>query len=88
MSTSQYAGAFKEGVSKKQPVILTAMLAIGIVCAYFLCGKYVLVLFAGLAAYGFALRKAFRGLDGMNGDISGYALTLSELVCLAAWALM
>jgi len=88
MSTSQYAGAFKEGVSKNQPIILTAMLVIGVIGAYFLCGKYVLVLLAGLVGYAFALRKGFRGLDGMNGDISGYALTLSELACLAAWALM
>ena len=41
-----------------------------------------------LAGYALALRKAFRSLDGMNGDISGYALTLSELCGAAVWALI
>ena len=88
MSTSQYAGAFKAGVSKKQPIILSVMLAMTILLAYITCGNYVLVLLAGLVGYGIALYKGFHGLDGMNGDISGYALTLSELASLGAWALM
>ena len=35
-----------------------------------------------------ALRKAFRSLDGMNGDIAGYALTIGELCAVAVYALL
>ena len=41
-----------------------------------------------LAGYGFALHRAYRSLDGMNGDISGYALTLGELCAIAVYALI
>ena len=51
----------------------------------FRCGMVLLVQAAG---YGLALRKAYRSLEGMNGDISGYALTLSELSALGALAIL
>ena len=51
----------------------------------FRCGMVLLVQAAG---YGLALRKAYRSLEGMSGDISGYALTLSELSALGALAIL
>ena len=47
-----------------------------------------MVLLVQAAGYGLALRKAYRSLEGMNGDISGYALTLSELSALGALAIL
>jgi cobalamin synthase len=41
-----------------------------------------------LAGYGLALLRAYRSLDGMNGDISGFALTIGELCAVAAYALI
>ena len=38
--------------------------------------------------YGLAVWHGFRQFDGMSGDISGYALTLSELCGAAVWALI
>ena len=38
--------------------------------------------------YALALRWAYRSLEGMNGDIAGYALTMGELVGLAVYALL
>ena len=40
------------------------------------------------AGYGLAVWYGFRQLDGMSGDISGFALTVGELwgaVTLAVW---
>ena len=34
------------------------------------------------------LKSEYKSLDGMNGDISGYALTIGELCAVAAYALI
>lgn len=88
MSTSQYAGAFRVGTSGKQAAVFLLLLTVCIAAAFLLWGKYGFVLLGGLAGYALALQKGFRSLDGMNGDISGFALTLSELAALAVWALI
>ena len=43
---------------------------------------------AAAAGYGLAVWYGFRQLDGMNGDISGFALTLGELAGAAVWTLV
>ncbi len=88
MSTSQYAGSFREGVSRGQVVTLAVMLAVTVAVGFLIFGTQGFVLLAGLLGYVLALRKGFTSLEGMNGDISGYALTLSELAALALWALL
>lgn len=88
MSTSQYAGAFREGVSIGQIAALGLMLAAAGGSALVLCGSHALVLVVQMLAYGWALRKGVKSLQGMNGDISGYALTLSELAAVAVWAVL
>jgi cobalamin synthase len=83
MSTSQYA-------EQKKPsghvAVLTGMLLVFLTAAVLLCGRYALVLIAVLAGYGLTLRRGYRSLGGMNGDIAGAALTMGEL--FAAGALM
>lgn len=85
ISTSQYAAQKKP---RAHIVILAAQLVIYIAAGFFAGGRTGLALCAALAGYVLALYKAFRSLDGMNGDISGYALTLGELCGAAAWALI
>jgi len=34
------------------------------------------------------LRKAYKSLEGMNGDISGYSLSVAELCAVAVYALI
>ncbi len=83
MSTSQYA-------EQKKPrghiAVLAVMLLMYLTMAWFLCGKYAAVLIAVLSGYGLTLRRGYRSLEGMNGDIAGAALTMGEL--FAAGALM
>ena len=84
MSTSQYADRQKLKSHLLVPgVLVTVLLTAG----FLLCGKYGFVLLAVLAGYGIALRKGYKSLEGMNGDIAGYALTISELCAAAALAI-
>ena len=85
MSTSQYADQ-KKPISHL--VVLAIMLSIFLAAGFLLCGKYGFALVGCLAGYGLALRRAYKSLDGMNGDISGYALTIGELCAVAVYALI
>ena len=85
MSTSQYADQRK---SKSHMVVLTIMLVAFLAAGFLLCGKYGFALLGGLVGYGFALRRGYKSLEGMNGDISGYALTIGELCAVAVYALI
>ena len=85
MSTSQYADQKKP---KSHMVVLTIMLVVFLVTGFLFCGKYGFALIGGLVGYGLALRRAYKSLEGMNGDISGYALTIGELCAVAVYALL
>ena len=85
MSTSQYADQRKP---KSHIAALTIMLIIFLAAGFLLCGKYGFALIGGLVGYGLALRRAYKSLEGMNGDISGYALTIGELCAVAVYALL
>jgi adenosylcobinamide-GDP ribazoletransferase len=85
MSTSQYAGQKKP---KAHLVVLSVMLCIFLTAGFLFCGKYGFALVGCLVGYGFALLRAYKSLDGMNGDISGYALTIGELCAVAVYALI
>lgn len=85
MSTSQYA-------QQKKPVSHLVVLGVMALCftvaGFLLFGIYGLVGLGCLAGYGWALQRGYRSLDGMNGDISGYSLTVAELCALAVLALI
>ena len=85
MSTSQYADQKKP---KSHMVVLTVMLVAFLAAGFLLCGKYGFALIGSLVGYGLALRRAYKSLAGMNGDISGYALTIGELCAVAVYALL
>ena len=81
MQTSQYANCEKKKSGLLFPgVMLLAALAAGFV----LFGMWGLVLTVQVLCFALALRRAYRSLGGMNGDISGYCITLSELFACAA----
>lgn len=87
MSTSQYA----KGHQDTPKWHATVLLMIGISCVltgFGFWGKYGLVLIGGLLGYGIALYRSYRSLEGMNGDISGYCLTISELCAVVVYALL
>ena len=83
MSTSQYAQQKKP---KSHIIVLVVMACIFVAAGFLFCGKYGFVLVGCIAGYGFALRRAYKSLDGMNGDVAGYALTIGELCAVAVYA--
>ena len=85
MSTSQYSGQEK---NRGHITFLTGLLAVLLAAGFLLFGKYGFALVGCLAGYGLALRRGYRSLGGMNGDIAGYSLTLGELAGVALWALL
>ena len=85
MATSQYARK-KAGLA--DILIPGAFLVASFALSLWVGPRGALVLIAELAGYGLALRKGYVSLEGMNGDISGYALTLGELTALGALAVL
>lgn len=85
MTTSQYARQKKPGWHLW---VLGAVTAALVALGFALGGRYGLSLLGCLAGYGLALRRAYKSLEGMNGDVAGYALTIGELCGLAVWALI
>ena len=85
MSTSQYADQ-KKPVSHL--VAVSVRLCLFLAAGFLLCGKYGFALVGCLAGYGLALLRAYRSLEGMNGDIAGYALSIGELCAVAVYALI
>lgn len=85
MTTSQYSQR-KTGPRRLAylGILLVAVTAAG----FGLFGRAGSVLLVEMAAYALALHRAYRSLEGMNGDISGYALTLSELAAAIALAVI
>ena len=84
MSTSQYAAQEKP---KSHVAVLLAMLAVFLLGGFLLCGRQAAALLGVLIGYGFALRRGVKSLEGMNGDIAGYALSIGELCGAAVIAL-
>lgn len=85
MSTSQYANQQKP---KSHIAVLVILLCVFTLAGFLVCGRYGFTLLGCLAGYGLALRRGYRSLQGMNGDIAGYALTVSELCGAAVYALL
>ena len=63
-------------------------LAAAVAAGFVVLGKYVFASLAVIAGYMLCLIGAFRSLDGMSGDISGYALVFGELCGIAVYALI
>lgn len=85
MSTSQYAS---QHLSKGRCIVLAVMAGAALAVGFWADVRVGLALLGCGAGYALALRRGYRSLEGMNGDIAGYALTLAELAGLAAFALM
>lgn len=76
MQTSQYNSAH----NKKYIIPLAVMLAAAVIVPIIPFGFYGLAPLAAAVGYWLAVWYGTRKLGGMSGDVSGFALTLSELV--------
>lgn len=85
ISESQYVGVAK---NKGQIVVLTAQLLLILVLSFVVCGKKAITVLAVIAGYALALSKAYKSLEGVNGDVAGYALAISEFCGVLVLALL
>lgn len=85
MSTSQYAGQKR---NKGHVGILVGMVLVFLLAGFLFWGRYGFVTVGVGVGYGLALRKGYKSLGGMNGDIAGYSLTIGELCGAAVFALL
>ena len=85
MSTSQYAAQKRP---RSHVVLLICIAAAAVALGFLWTGMGGLALLGVLAGYGLGLHKSYRSLEGMNGDIAGYSLTLGELAGAAILALL
>lgn len=82
METSQYAQR------KTHFLLPLAMLAAAVGVGFWWETPVGIALVAVMIGYALALVRAYRSLKGMNGDISGYCISLSELAGLCAMAIL
>lgn len=85
MGTSQYANQQKNAA---HIYILTGMLFGVLILGFFCFGYSAAALLVCILGCILSIGKGYRSLGGMNGDISGYALTIGELWGIAALAVM
>lgn len=88
IETSEYAGVYRKGVKKNHVAVLAAVLVGTVTLGFVFLGKYGFVSVAVLVGYALPLLRAFRSLNGMSGDVSGYAMTIAELCGIAVFALI
>lgn len=86
MNTSQYA--ITQKYPKWHSVLLSLLCLGGVILSFVFWGKVGLVFVGEVLAYAYTLWRSYRSLDGMNGDISGFCLTIAELCAVAAWVLL
>ena len=77
MNGSQYEG--QENATGAHTACYIVIAAVAAIAAFIVCGSYGFAVLGVPAGYGLALLRAYKSLQGMNGDISGYAITIGEL---------
>lgn len=85
MDASQYAAQKREPAAA---VVSAVLLCLFLAAGFIFFGKRGFCLAGALAGYGIALWTGFSALKGVNGDIAGFSLTLSELCALLVCALI
>ncbi|MBQ8994258.1 MAG: adenosylcobinamide-GDP ribazoletransferase [Oscillospiraceae bacterium] len=88
MPTSQYSGDYQTGVRKSYTGVSVFLLILSTALGFVFLGKYGFVSVVVALAYLLYMYRAYRNLEGMSGDISGYALTIAEMCGIVAVALL
>ena len=84
MDSSQYAG----DRGKFNAAVFVVLMIVSVIAAFVLADKYGFAVLGCIAGYFLALLRAFRSLQGANGDVAGYALTIGEMCGLIVMALI
>ena len=89
MPESNYAAMLSQntGVSHR---VFAAIVAVGAVAfSFWYAGIYgIITIAAVIVGYAVAMRKAFRGFNGISGDLLGYAMVIGEVCGFVALAIL
>lgn len=85
MTTSQYSGLNAPG---KDIAVLLLMLLGTLLAGFLFFGRFGFALLGAAGVHLLCVRRAYRSLEGMNGDISGYAICFSEFAGILLLALL
>ena len=88
ISESEYAGTYRKNVKKGHLAVCIIFVCVSLTLPLILAKWQGLSVSAACLGYGLALRRAYKSLQGMSGDISGYALCCGELCGIAALLLL
>jgi adenosylcobinamide-GDP ribazoletransferase len=89
MPQSGYANMFRQGAAlmHKVFILFIALLAIALSCLF--AQELALVVAASVTAgFAVAMAWAYKGMNGMSGDLAGFALAIGELCGLVALAVV
>lgn len=84
LPASQYSG----NGPRSQSLVYIVLMVLAVIAGFALAGRYGFVALGCVAGYVLALLRAYRSLEGVNGDVTGYALTVGELCGLIVMALL
>ncbi|MDO4218455.1 MAG: adenosylcobinamide-GDP ribazoletransferase [Synergistaceae bacterium] len=87
LAESQYNTEYQNKFNKLHISILFILFFATILCAVFYLDKYSFTLSGVILGYMFALQRAYSSLGGISGDVSGFCITISEMVGLLVLAL-
>ena len=84
---SSYAQMLVKGVGVNHRVFIVVTAAVAVLFSVLYAGALgFAVVLAVILGYAVAMRYAYRGLDGVSGDLLGYSLVIGELCGLIAFA--
>lgn len=86
METSSYSGRPQPPLWVKY--VMGILIIASVIVAPLFFGRQGLCAASEIICYALALRKACKLLDGMNGDIAGFCLTVSELFAVVTLAVL
>ncbi|MCL2478277.1 MAG: adenosylcobinamide-GDP ribazoletransferase [Treponema sp.] len=84
---SSYAKTFSKNSAAAHRIFIIVIAAAGIVFSFFVAGIYALIVAAAvIAGFWAAMAWEYVDLEGVSGDLAGFALVIGELAGLAAMA--
>lgn len=84
MQSSQYSGEYRKNISRRQIVFQWTVFWAVLIASAAVCGRGVIAVAASALGYGLGVLYAYRQLQGMSGDVSGFALVVGEVIGIAA----
>ena len=89
MPTSNYTALLKQNIGLSHKIFILVVTATVIAAAFLYAGFLGLAVAAAVVVgYAVAIRRAFKGFDGISGDLLGYALVISEVCGLITLAVL